>query len=104
MKTYLVRWQANASEWPLDPKEVQAVWEAACSGANAMLESGAFKEIRWLSGTSGYGIVEGESKADALAVVTPFFPYFSQTVEEAVPWEAGRDAVLAAARQMTGGA
>ena len=100
MATYLIHWAATSAEWPNDPKEVQAVWETVAAGGDAMLASGGFQEIRWLSNTSGYCIAECDSKAEALASVTPFFPYFSQTVEEAVPWDAGRDAVVGAARAL----
>ncbi len=104
MATYLIHWAANSADWPTDPQEVQAVWEAVTAGGDKMLANGAFKEIRWITNTSGYCIAECDSKAEALARVTPFFPYFSQTIEEAVPWDAGRDAVLGAARELAGGA
>ena len=103
MATYLIHWRANPANWPTDPKELQAVWETAAAGGDTMLASGAFKEIRWTDNTAGYAIAECDSKAEALALCTPFFPYFSQTIEETVPWETARDAVLAAARQMAGG-
>ncbi len=103
MATYLIHWKANPDNWPSDPKEVQAVWDAVAGGGDMMLANGGFTEIRWISNTSGYCIAECDSKAEALAVCTPFFPYFSQTIEETVPWEAGRDAVLEAARQGASG-
>lgn len=103
MATYMVNWEANPAVWPTNPSDVLAVWEKATAGADMMLASGAFKEIRWTSNTAGYGVVECDSKAEAIAICTPFFPYFSQTIEEAVPWEAARDAVLGAARQAAGG-
>ena len=102
MATYIVNWQANPAVWPSDPNDVLAVWEQAAAGGDMMLASGAFTEIRWTSNIAGYAIVECDSKADAIAVCTPFFPYFSQTIEDAVPWEAGRDAVRSAARQAAG--
>ena len=102
MATYLVRWHANPGNWPTDPKELLATWEAATAGGDQALASGAFKEIRWLGTTHGYCIVERDSKAEALATVAPFFPYFSQTVEETAPWEEGRDAQLAALRAAAG--
>ena len=67
------------------------------------LASGAIQEIRWLSATAGYAIVEAESKAAAMAVCTFFYPWYDQTIDQALPWEEGRDAVLGAARQMAGG-
>ena len=98
MATYFVRWQANPGNWPTDPKEVLAAWEAACAGGDRALADGSFKESRWFSPISGYCIVERDTKAEAMATVAPFFPYFSQTVEETAAWEEGRDAQLAAVR------
>ena len=103
MATYMINWKANPAVWPSDPSDVLAVWEGALAGGSRMLASGAFKEIRWTSNSSGYAVAECDSKAEALAICTPFFPYFSQTVDETVPWEAARDAVLSAARQAAGG-
>lgn len=104
MKTYLISWHANPANWPTDPKEVLAVWEAATAGGDQALARGAFKEIRWLGATHGYCIVECDTKAEALATVSPFFPYFSQTVEETASWEEGRDAQLNALRAAAGSA
>ena len=103
MATYLIHWEANPENWPSNPNEIQAVWEQACAGGDMQLASGGLKEIRWLSDIAGYAVAECDSKADAMALVTPFFPWFNQTIQEAVPWEEGRDAVLGAARQMAGG-
>lgn len=102
MATYYIRWQANPGNWPTDPKEVLAIWEAACAGADKALADGSFKELRWFNTTTGYCIVECDSKAEAMATVAPFFPYFSQTVEETASWEEGRDAQLAAVRALAG--
>lgn len=102
MATYMIVWEVNPGNWPTDPKEVLAVWEAAAAGADRLLASGAFKEIRWTDNTAGYAVAECDSKADAIALCTPLFPYFSQTIEETVSWEAARDAVLTAARRIAG--
>ena len=99
----MIIWKANPAVWPSDPSDVLAVWEGAAAGGDMMLASGAFNEIRWTSNSSGYAVAECDSKAEALALCTPFFPHFSQTVEETVSWNAGRDAVLGAARQAAGG-
>ncbi len=102
MATYLIRWHANPENWPTDSKETLAVWEAACAGADQAIASGGFKEIRWINAISGYCIAEAGSKAEAMATVAAFFPYFSQTVEETAAWEEGRDATLAALRSAAG--
>ena len=103
MATYLIIWRANTLRWPEESKEVRGIWEAVAAGGDEMLAAGVFKEIRWTSRTSGYCLAECSSQAEVVAACSPFDPYFSYTIEEVVPWEAGRDAVVAEVRRAAGG-
>ena len=99
MARYLVLWKANAAAWPSDPKGGLAMWQAATGGGDQLLSAGALKELAWLSVDEGFAIFEAESKAAVMGMIRPFFPYFSQDVREIVPWEHGKQAILASARQ-----
>ena len=99
MSRYLVLWKANASVWPVDPKQALAVLEGAAAGGDQLLASGGLKELGWLTAEEGYGIFEADSKESVLAMVEPFFPYYSQDIREIVSWEAGKQAILGSARQ-----
>ncbi len=68
------------------------------AGGSALLESGTLDEINWTSNTEGYAILEAPSKATAVGVATPFFPFFSQEILEVVPWEEAIGAILASAK------
>ena len=72
MALYLIVWHADLANLPTDSNEVLAVWAAAAAGAEAMLASGGFREIRWTNKIEGYCLAECESKAEALALRTPF--------------------------------
>jgi hypothetical protein len=96
---YLVLWKANAANWPVDPKQALAVLEMATGGGDALLGAGGLKELGWFTTEEGFGIFEAESKDKVLAMVQPFFPYFSQDIREIVSWDAGKQAILGSARQ-----
>ena len=99
MARYLVLWKANAAAWPSDPKGVLAMWQAATGGGDHLLSAGALKDLAWLSADEGFAIFEAESKAAVMGMIQPFFPHFSQDIREIVPWENGKQAILASARQ-----
>ena len=99
MARYLVSWKANAAAWPSDSKGVLAAWQAAAGGGDHLLSAGALKELAWLSADEGFAIFEAESKAAVMGMIQPFFPHFSQDIREIVPWESGKQAILASARQ-----
>ena len=99
MSRYLVLWKANPSVWPTDRKAMLAVVEAATGGGSQLLEAGAIKELGWLTTEDGYAIFEADSKAAVLGQLQGFSPYFSQSVPEIIPWEAGVNAMLESAQQ-----
>jgi hypothetical protein len=100
---YLVTWKANASAWPSDPKQVLATLEAVFAGADQLLNSGAAKELNWLTAQEGYGIFEADSKAKVLGLVQGFFPLYNQDVREVASWEGTKQAILDSARQAAAG-
>jgi hypothetical protein len=102
MARYLVLWSANASVWPNDPNQSLAAIEGATGGGDLLLQAGGVKELGWFTAQSGYGIFEADTKATVLGMVQPFFPLFSQEIREIVPWEDGKKAILASARQAAG--
>jgi len=102
MSKYMVLLHPNSESWPKDPKQSLATWEGAAAGADQLLKTGLAKEHGWFTNLEGYTVFEAESKEKVLEMVTPFFPLFSYTIHEVVPWEKGRNAVLAGARQAAG--
>jgi hypothetical protein len=84
------------------PKGVLQVLEGATHGGDMVLQMPGAKELGWLSAQEGFGIFEADSKDAILAIVTPFFPYYDSDIQEIVPWEAGKQAVLAGARMVAG--
>ena len=100
MARYLVLWRVNPAAWPTDPKQSLAVWQMAAGGGDALLKSGALKELSWLSSEMGLAIFEADSKAAVMGMVQPFFPMFTQEIHEIVPWEAGKQALLNSASQV----
>ena len=98
MNRYLVLYRANASVWPVDPKQGLAVLEAVFAGGDELLRTGA-TEISWFTAQEGYAIFEADSKDTVLAMIQPFFPFYSQDVHEIVPWDQAKNAMLERARQ-----
>jgi hypothetical protein len=98
MSRYLVLFRANASVWPVDPKQSLAVLEAVFAGGDQLLRTGA-TEISWFTAQEGYAIFEADSKDTVLGMIQPFFPYYSQDVHEIVPWDQAKNAMLERARQ-----
>ena len=102
MPKYLVHFQVNPSAWPSDPAEVAAIWEVAMAGGNHLLDQGLFEQIGWVNGLEGYGLLEADSKAGAMELVTGFYPLFSQDIMEFTPHlEAGK-AIVAGAKMAAG--
>jgi hypothetical protein len=99
MPRYLVLWKANPAAWPTDPKQYLAVLEGATGGGDQLLKQGAAKELGWVTPQEGYALFEADSKESVLGMVQGFFPYYTQDVREVVPWDAGKQAILASARQ-----
>ncbi|MCZ6708130.1 MAG: hypothetical protein O7A71_09325 [Chloroflexi bacterium] len=102
MAKYIIRYQANPAAWPIDPAAVLALWEGVIEAGTAGIADGTFSEISFTSGISGYAIVEAASKEGAIAATTPFFPLFTQDIEEATPWTEATVAILSGARAAAG--
>ena len=102
MAKYMIHFHANPNAFPTDPAASLAVWEGAFGAGNAMLDAGVFAAIEWTSNMEGYATVEADSKAGAIQAAASFFPYFTQTIEELVPWAEASTAILAGARAAAG--
>ena len=103
MAKYVIRYQANPESWPSDPVERLAVWEQVIAGAQALLDAGTLSEINFTSNMAGYTTLEAPSKAAATEVGAAFFPLFSQEVDEILPWDEAKVALLAGAKSAAGG-
>ena len=102
MAKYVIRYRANPVAWPTDPVERLALWEGVIAGAQALLDSGALSEINFTSNMAGYTTLEASSKQAGIEVGAAFFPLFSQEIEEIVPWEEAKAALLAGAKSAAG--
>ena len=60
------------------------------------------QEVCWVSSSEGYARVEADSAAGVLAICAMFFQMFRQEVQELVPWNVAKDAILGAVRQAVG--
>ena len=98
MATYQLHFQANPTLWPTDPQQLLALWEQAFQAADALIETGAMQAPRFISNTEGYVLVEADSKSAALAVAAPFFPNWTNEIDELVPWNDAKEAILGALR------
>ncbi len=98
MPKYMVLFRANPEKWPTDPKQQLALWEWEFAGIDQAIKSGIKAEIGWFTNTYGYAIIESESKEKVLALVLPFFPYYSQEIHEIVSTEAAKETFLSSAR------
>jgi hypothetical protein len=99
MAIYQIHFKANPALWPTDPKEKLAISEGAFQGADDLLAAGAMQEVCWVSASEGYARVEASSAAGALAICAMFFPMFTQEIQELVPWNVAKEAILGAVRQ-----
>ena len=99
MAIYQIHFKANPALWPTGPKEKLAISEGAFQGADDLLAAGAMQEVCWVSASEGYARVEANSAAGALAICAMFFPMFTQEIQELVPWNVAKEAILGAVRQ-----
>ncbi len=67
-----------------------------------MIEAGIFAAIEFTSNMEGYATVVADSKTAAVQASASFFPYFTQTIEEIIPWAEATAAILAGARAAAG--
>ncbi len=98
MATYQLHFQANPTLWPTDPQQLLALWEQVFQAADALIETGAMQAPHFVSNTEGYVLVEADSKSAALAVAAPFFPNWTNEIDELVPWNDAKEAILGALR------
>ncbi len=99
MATYQLHFRANAALWPTDPQQLLALWEQTFQAADAQIETGAMQAPHFISSTEGYVLVDADSKSAALAVTARFFPNWTNEIDELVPWEQAKEAILGAVRQ-----
>ncbi len=99
MATYQLHFQANPALWPTDPQQLLALWERTIQAADALIETGAMQAPNFVSSTEGYVLVDADSKSAALAVTARFFPNWTNEIDELVPWEQAKEAILGAVRQ-----
>jgi hypothetical protein len=99
MATYQLHFQANPSLWATDPQQLLASWEQTFQAADALMESGAMQAPNFISSTEGYVLVDADSKSAALAVAAQFFPNWTNEIDELVPWDEAKEAILGAFRQ-----
>ena len=98
MAKYIIHFKTNVEAWPTDPAAVLALWEGVVGAGTAMIDAGTISTVDWTSNMEGYATVEADSKAAAIEVGAAFFPFFSQSIEEVVPWAEATAAILAGAR------
>ena len=94
----MVHFRANPTAWPSDSKQALPILERVFAGSDYLFKEGALKEVGWFTPQAGYAIFEADSKEKVLELIQPFFPYYSQDIQEIVSWEKGKQAILAGAR------
>lgn len=102
MPKYVIEFAANPAAWPSDPKQVLATWEGVLDGAEMLIKEGLIEEVNWFSGTEGFAIIEARTKADAVGIVTPFFPLFSQQIREIVAFDDAKQSIIAGLKKAVG--
>ena len=100
MATYQVHFWANPTQWPSDPKQLLALWEQTAQAVDALVETGAMQPPQYITASEGYVRLDADSKSAAIALVAPFFPNWSTDIDELVPWDQAKKAILGAARQV----
>ena len=98
MTKYIVLFKAENSLFPTDPKQLLKLWEGILGGAEQLFKFG-MKDLGWFSPREGYAIVEAESKAKLLELVSAFVPLYSQEIQEIAPFAEAKEALLASARR-----
>ena len=98
MAKYIIHFTANPQAWPTHATAAVELWEGTASAATALLDAGTLSTIDWTSNMEGYATLEAASQAVAIQVAAAFFPFFTQTIEELVPWSEASAAILAGGR------
>jgi hypothetical protein len=91
MARYLITWTSNpAFSWPTDPAEALKLNEMLFAAVDDLMKKGEITDAGWfLNGASGYVIGEGDG-ATQLKNSSRFTNFFNVTVQEAIPYEAGK--------------
>jgi len=92
MAKYLNLWRHSpTAPWPTDPVEAAKVLEMLFAGVENLIKTGEVKEFGYfLDGTSGYIIMEGESK-DMFRCSVSFSTFIEFELQEIVPYETGKE-------------
>src|SRR5439155_4889526 len=99
MPRYMVLYQAVPENWPKDPKEIQSMWEGIIAGTDQMLKAGITKEGGLFTNFEGYAIFQAESMDKVIGYVSPFFPYWTETIREIGEWDKSKESLLGSLRQ-----
>ena len=96
MGKYLILWTQNPmAPWPTDPAESLKLYETFWAMMDGLMKKGDVKELCWfLNTTSGYAIGEGDSTT-VLKNNSLFSLYFNMKVQEAIPYETGKQVLRA---------
>lgn len=97
----MVLFKGNENQFPVDPKQALATMEKVFAGGEMILTQGV-TEIGYFTSANGYAIVEADSKEKVLSIIAPFFPLFTMEVQEIVPFEKAKEAVLSSLRAVAG--
>lgn len=98
MSRYLILFEAENSLFPTDLKELLHLWEGILAGADQLFNLG-MKDLGWFSPREGYAIIEAESKAKLLGLVSAFFPLYNQEIREIASHAEAKEELLASARR-----
>lgn len=93
---YLIIWTQNPmAPWPTDPAGALKLYETLWVVMDSLMKKGEVAELRWfLNSTSGYAIGEADA-ATILKNSSLFSLYFNMTVQEAIPYETGKQVLKA---------
>ncbi len=96
MARFLSLWRMNpAASYPTDPSKVLELNEKMFAGIDALINKGEIKEFGFFpDATSGYVIGEGES-TDMFRGANMFMPYIFSDVHDVIPYEKGKEIVIA---------
>ena len=99
MARFLTLWRNNpVAPWPTDPTEALKLNEKMFATLDNAIKKGEIEEFGFFQdGTSGYGIGKGES-TDIFRRLRMFSPYILGEVHEIIPYEKGKEIMIAVAK------
>ena len=99
MARFLILWRSNpAAPMPTDPSEHLKLEEKMFAAVDDLIKKGEIEEFGFFQdGTSGYVIGKGEA-TDIFRRLRMFSPYILGEVHEIIPYEKGKEIMLAVAK------